>query len=365
MAPNSLLAALTLRLHSHPENIATEALLHILNTHSTAAEALASLLHHAGLPELGPLYFQSQVYGDKKSIPDLVGTDVLGQERLVIEAKFWAHLTDKQPEIYLSRLDQEHPSVLLFICPESRQSVLWDQVTHRAQSSGTRLSQDARSHTITWATAGISTFLAILSWRALLGSIAADAAAHNDQLYLADVGQLQGLCERMDSEAFLPIRPEELSQEIGRRVSQYADLIDDAVNRLSKEEFISIKGLATGGSHGSYGRFFRYKEDIGCFLNFSPLLWASPGTSPIWLEIKLFRAAMKWITTPHLKSVIHRCSADRPNLVTESMGSCHRAILLECGSEKDIVIASIVQQTMDFLAQVDDEIQKDKSIGRV
>lgn len=361
MASNSLLAALTLRLHSHPENIATEALLHILNTHSTAGEAMNSLLHHAGLPELGTLYFQSQVYGDNKSIPDLIGTDANGNERLVIEAKFWAHLTDKQPEIYLSRLAKDHPSVLLFICPEKRKTVLWDQVTHRARSTGTQFLQDAHSHTITWTSSGANTFLAILSWGAILGSIAADAAAHSDQGYLADVSQLQGLCERMDSEAFLPIRPEELSQEIGRRISQFADMIDEAVSRISREEFTSIKGLTAGGSHGSYGRFFRYKEYIGCFLHFSPLLWASSGVSPIWLEIKLVETTARWISTPHLKSIVRRCNADRPTLVTESSGSCHRAILLACSEEKDEVIASIVRETMDLLARIDAEMKKDNS----
>jgi len=68
---NSLLASLALRLSSHPENIATEALLHILYIHHSSRETLLSLLHNSGLPQLESLSFRTQVYGVEGSVPDL------------------------------------------------------------------------------------------------------------------------------------------------------------------------------------------------------------------------------------------------------------------------------------------------------
>lgn len=353
MSNNTLLAALTLRLHSHPENIATEALLHILQTHQSAAEALESLLHHAGLPDLGPLFFQTQVHGEKDSIPDLVGANSVGEELLVIEAKFWAHLTDKQPTDYLTRLPESKPAVLLFVCPEARRTLLWDQIAYRTRAAGYQIVNGTHSHMITWTLVKINAFLAIASWRAILGSLAADAAAHNDQDYLADVNQLHGLCDRMDTEAFLPLRPAELSQEIGRRVSQFADLIDDSVGALAKNVSISTKGLSTGGSHASYGRFFKFKDRIGCFLHYSPRLWSSPGVSPIWLEIQHVLSESKWTTPSALKTAMRRYCIEQPTRMTDSDGTSHIAILLECGVEKKEVVDNIVLQVLEILNAVD------------
>jgi hypothetical protein len=99
--------------------------------------------------------------------------------------------------------------------------------------------------------------MAVTSWRALLAAIEAEAEASGDQGCRADVRQLQGLCERMDSEAFLPVRSGELSQEIGRRIAQMADLIDDVVTDLVRGGKASTKGLSWGGSRSAYGKFFR------------------------------------------------------------------------------------------------------------
>ena len=46
---------------------------------------------------------------------DLVVFDKRGSERVLIEVKFWAGLTSKQPEEYLERLPRNgDPAVLLF-----------------------------------------------------------------------------------------------------------------------------------------------------------------------------------------------------------------------------------------------------------
>jgi hypothetical protein len=288
MTAPTLLASLALRLAAHPENIATEGLLHVLQIHAASAAALADLLRHAGLPALPRLMFRTQVSDADGAIPDLVGIDASGASRLIVEAKFWAHLTDHQPVTYLQRLAADHPSVLLFICPAGREVGLWDQLQSRARASPDFISAatggSPPSRLVQWLQTAQNRYLAIVSWRALLSALASDAGAHGDRDYEADVGQLQGLCERVDSEAFLPLRDSELAPEIGKRAAQFADLVDATVEelKLRARPGVSTEGLTTGGRHGAYGRFFSYGR-IGGVLLYSPALWGKYQLSPLWL----------------------------------------------------------------------------------
>ena len=46
-----------------------------------------------------------------------------------MEAKFWAGLTENQPNAYLARLPlDERPAVLLFVAPEARLETLWPEL---------------------------------------------------------------------------------------------------------------------------------------------------------------------------------------------------------------------------------------------
>jgi hypothetical protein len=131
MSNAGLLAALASRLSAHPENIATEALLHVLKQHGCARIAVTQFVHQADLMEPPTLTYQSQVTGEDGAIPDLVGFDGEGRQRLILEAKFWADLTPNQPGTYLQRLVPGVQSALLFVCPDSRRELLWDRLRAR------------------------------------------------------------------------------------------------------------------------------------------------------------------------------------------------------------------------------------------
>jgi len=114
------------RLSDRTEDVAVEALGFILSRSDSARRALRDILQEEGLsiPELTDA--ATQLSGEEGARPDLV---VWGQdraERVLIEAKFWAGLTENQPNTYLARLPRdEHPAILLFIAPESRLETLW------------------------------------------------------------------------------------------------------------------------------------------------------------------------------------------------------------------------------------------------
>lgn len=93
MRKDSLFADVVLRTSSHPENAATEALRCLLTRYPVASTALRQHLELTGITLPDDLIFKTQAWMPDQAIPDVVGMDEQGAERLIIEAKFWAGLT--------------------------------------------------------------------------------------------------------------------------------------------------------------------------------------------------------------------------------------------------------------------------------
>ena len=115
----SLLAHLTKNFAPRPENVATEALGHILARSTSARNSLTPLLSRIGVSE-NLSYRTQQTEGDALARPDLTGRDAQGQDVVLMEAKFWAGLTDNQPNTYIGMLTNEVPSTLCFLVPQGR-----------------------------------------------------------------------------------------------------------------------------------------------------------------------------------------------------------------------------------------------------
>ena len=93
---DTLFGHLALRFSSHPENLATEALLYLLNNSRDANGLFPGYLSGFGQDFLPVTRFSSQVSSDDNTIPDLVATDVAGNKIFIVENKFWAELTPNQ-----------------------------------------------------------------------------------------------------------------------------------------------------------------------------------------------------------------------------------------------------------------------------
>jgi hypothetical protein len=94
---------LATRLSSHPENVAIKALAYVLRTSTPVSRAFEDHLRQVvELPTR--LHYVTQSSGDDGAIPDLAGLGSDGSTPLLIEAKFWAGLTNHQPVSYLRRL---------------------------------------------------------------------------------------------------------------------------------------------------------------------------------------------------------------------------------------------------------------------
>ena len=282
-ADRTLLAHLAPRVTHSTENTAVEALGYILSRSAACRGALRDVLRSGG-SEIGPIArVETQVSDEKGGRPDLAGFDEHGAERVLIEAKFRAGLQPGQPNAYLKRLiqaDATGPSALLFVAPAARFETLWAEVRRRAEAGEVEVSgaPDLKSAIV----GGGDCRLMLTSWAALLGLMAARAGEAGESGAESDIRQLRGLADRMDEDAFLPLRSEEFAPEFPRRMLGFRRLIDDATDRGRKAGWISTKGLyVTPQTHG-YGRYLRL-WGAGAWFGVNFKLWARRGDTPLWL----------------------------------------------------------------------------------
>ena len=282
----TLFAHIAPRLTDRIEDVAVDALGHILSQSESARNALAEMLRAGGI-EVGSIdSVQTQVIGEEGERPDLVGFDDDGTERVLIEAKFWAGLTQNQPNHYLERLERKshgRPAALLFVAPAARLETLWPELCRRAEIEYGAIAGDSESGALRSAVADGKRRLLLTSWAALLDLMATQANNATDTTAEADIRQLRGLTARMDADAFLPWRSEDLGPEFARRMLGVAQLVDDATNRLRSAGVVSLGGLRITPLRRGYGRYIHLGSVVTWFGIHFPA-WARHGDTPLWLS---------------------------------------------------------------------------------
>ena len=251
----TLLAHLTLKFATSPENIATEALRHILESSAAALRAFQDMLREGGA-DVGPIARVHTQAGDAEGrLPDLAAFDKQGAEQVLVEAKFWAGLTKNQPVPYLRRLPQDRPTVLLFVAPAMRRDRLWDELRNRVLKAGIELGASNETSDLRSASAGGKRRLMLTSWTTLLERIAREA--NTEPKIRTDIRQLRGLTDHMDGDAFLPLRPDELGPEFARRMLGLHRLIDRTAQHGKKGGWIDLEGTTRAPQATGYGRYMK------------------------------------------------------------------------------------------------------------
>ena len=281
--PTTLLAAVMPLFTDQIERAATEALRHILQHSPPARDALSSMLLSAGVATDALTRFQTEVGGDDGERVDLVCSDDTGAERVLIEAKFWAALTDNQPNTYLARLPRDGPAALLFVAPAQRLETLWPELCRRAQQQYELTPTDASGEWRAAAVNGSPRKMLLTSWRALLEQMETRAGAAGDTTTATDLNQLLGLTQRMDADAFLPIHPAELGQQFPRRMRNLRNLVDAAANRAFALGWASAGGLRVTPQWYGYGRFI-WLNGVAVWFGINVNRWAAAGQTPLWLR---------------------------------------------------------------------------------
>jgi hypothetical protein len=276
----SVLAFLAIRFATHPENLATEALNFVLVNSPSARRAMLELCRQLGHSGTDDLTFTTQQSNEDGSRPDMVGRAIDGSTPVAIEAKFWAGLTGHQPLSYLKALPEN--GFMLFVAPAMRIDVLWPELLRRAENYGATQEAKVELREARAAQLGSQT-LALVSWRTLLDHLY-DASALAGEATTADIRQLAALCEKMDTDAFLPLRSEELTSNLGQRVFQFCDLADAILNRLVTRGFANVNGFKSVGGKGWYGKYLRARGH-GAMLYFDAQQWGAHGGSLLWLAL--------------------------------------------------------------------------------
>jgi hypothetical protein len=322
-----------------PENVATEALNYILNRSSVARRAFLQYAKQADVELPDTLLFRTQATGSDNAIPDLVGTDSESRQVFLIEAKFWAGLTDNQPVAYLKRLPAQVDGLLLFIAPALRFDTLWSELLRRChnenvavEESHNDIAQDFRAVRV-----GPNHALAITSWRAILEYILRTLENGGEHSVASDVQQLQGLCERMDSHAFLPLSSAELTSNTGARIVQYCEIVDEATREAVAAGFASTEGLSYTRGAAYYGRYLLLAGNQ-CLLHFSGELWGRLRATPLWLRIDHLQSK------PWIKDALASLEREQPPRLISHGGYLLVPIELLTGAEKQAVVSDVSEQ---------------------
>jgi hypothetical protein len=212
----------------------------------------------------------------------------MGAERLVVENKFWAGLTENQPVGYLDRLPAEGGAVLMFVVPSKRLPIVWAELASAAKNRERILPDPERpSADLLFARLSSTTALAATAWKAVLDSLEAAARAAGETSSAADIAQLRSLCEVMDNEAFLPVSMEELTNlEIPRRLIGLADLIPELTAKAVALGTATTTGLLP--THGWYsaGRYLRIGPNIEAWMGIDYRYWSRYGITPLWIRFR-------------------------------------------------------------------------------
>lgn len=278
---DTLLAHLSPSFTSQTENIAVEALGYVLNKYSGSREGLDDVVR-SGVRNVKPVVkVRTQASALDGTRPDLVGVDESDAERVLIEAKFWAELTPRQPHAYLDRLPDDGPAMLVFLAPEDRIASLWPQLRERALGAGKTLSDvDAERKCVS--VDGTQRHLLLVSWSGLLDRMS--ARTRDEQDAEADIRQLRGLADFAEEGRFRPIR--NACEEFGpdsRHMRDMKRMIDAATERGIKDGWASRKGLnRTPRSYG-YGRYLKLGGRVVWF-GIHTGRWEQDGETPLWLD---------------------------------------------------------------------------------
>jgi hypothetical protein len=334
---------------AQPENAATEALAFVLARSRSARAALEAVLRDCQplLPE--GLAFVAQQSLEDGGRPDLHGVDDRGRSVAFVEAKFWAGLTDRQPSAYVAHLADVRGGVVLFVAPALRIPTLWDELCSRVPGG---VAADVRSvdHACRLP-AGV--VLAVTSWQQLLQAIAHDVRVAGEADAAADLEQLLGFCVSMDTDAFLPLRSEELAETVGRRAEDFKRLAADLYWWVVGPEcpWAEKDGNAST-QHDWYGGGVRI-HGWKCWIRFSPSTWARFGRSPLWLRVQDEHRDVPSAAVRAAMAELERSVPPRVYWSELDCGRAHVPLVLPTGAERDAVLEHLKAQVREVAALIE------------
>lgn len=257
---NSVLSHILSELGESGEKIANIGICYLLNEYPAAREALKSVLNMDTIP----VCYEREKSIESGGRPDIVGKNADNKSAVFIEGKFWAHLTDKQPNAYLKDLDKE--GRLLFLAPEQRKKFLKLQLKERIGGEGEER-------------------CTVLSWDEFLECIQHENNRNQDTNLTSDLDQLRTFCRKGEVEGMQPLSSHDLDPIHGKRAMHLSNVIYTCSEKLEELGYES----KTKNTQHKYGTYFEiYSRDFGCDLYVGNDEWfrhKSRTPTPIWLSL--------------------------------------------------------------------------------
>jgi hypothetical protein len=323
---NSLLAHIASHFISEYENVANSSIAYLLNHYSAARKALQAI----SLLDDVPQCFVTELVTKSNGRPDVTGLNEEGDKQVIIEGKFWANLTDNQPTNYLKELAKN--GRVIFLTPHARIESLKIELRKRA-------GQDFGK-------------IIICSWSNFLKQIETENNKNSIPQLTSDLFQIKELCQKMDTDGMPPLSNSDLDSMNGKRLTYFADIIDECNQVLRQWKYADFKGVKTVSTKYGHGFYFRAYH-FGCFLGFDCKRWyRGISKTPFWLVIADydFKESMK--INNALKSIeLEKVEDDETDHYKTKL-----ALVLQSGMDKEQAINEIVNQTQSILGFLNEKV---------
>jgi hypothetical protein len=281
-----------------------------------------------------------------------------GKKLMVGEAKFWAGLTENQPVTYLRRLIKEDGKVLVVFAPSKRVSTLWAELLIRCKNAKLLLEMvQIDNPDIHIARLQSGQYLVLTSWRSILGFIQNALVVGGDLVMSGNITQIQGLCDRMDSDAFIPIQSEELSPINGRRYMQYKDLVDEIRSTLIARGFARAGGYKNALKLHSYLQYMVMAERPFS-IEFNSELWNKHGMTPFWLGFASF-GEKDWKLDLDGKQKLGSLVTEQPPRLYQEGEMLFIPMFVKIGVDKQELINDIIDQIQNVISILEPKASSD------
>ena len=343
---SSLLAHLYSRIKGSQEDVATLALQYIVSQSTALNHEFTRILFRALHSSVGTeLNYVCQSVGEKLERPDIAGMDASGNELILCEAKFYAGLTENQPNGYLDRLKKEGAFGLVFICPAARKITLWSKVLELCKNRAVETVDD-------FCVTVDGVRMSILTWGEIVESLRHVASSASPES-LPDIYQLDGFCRLMDRESFIPFATEDFGPENAIREERHYQVLDAVFDRLIADKSLrsSAKGLrATPYRHG-YVRYIKVL-DHALSINYDRRLWRSAGSeeTPFWVEI----ADGNFKQPSEYRQAFNRYIASLKESIYDGIAL---ALFAPANASLDEVAEELVRQILQYISEIDEALK--------
>jgi len=346
----SLLGQFYNRIRGSQEDIASEGLAYILQHSKSARNALQKIIKLESGLDFEDINYTTQNVGEKLERTDISGYNFENQEVIILEAKFWASLTDNQPIGYLERLSKN--SILVFICPTLRVRPVFDEVKKRIFDAKLEFESNLDRHFIKLSD---NKNVVVKTWSEILSTIKLQLIQDNDQ-YLSDIDQIIGFCETVDNNAFRPFKREDFSPSNAKRINSFYDIADKVIDELKKRELADTTNLNATPQKYGYTRYFKIGT-MGISLNVRFDFWEKIADTPFWLLFKDDTTNGKnWIQNDYFKKVTKIIASKQSIITYEINKNLFLPIFPVLEQTEDIVVKNIVEEIIKLNNELNEKI---------